>query len=194
MIRRSLSLAVALGAVLGCGQDPAGEAVDGEAQRPPNVVFILADDLGYGDLGLYGSEIIETPHIDSLAAAGVRFTAGYVTAAVCSPSRAGLMTGRYPQRHGYEFNPSGQDYGLSLDETTLAEVMRAAGYATGAVGKWQLGWGDGQTPARPRLRRVLRHAERLDLHRTLRRGGGELESAAAARGARSSDLSRPGSR
>ena len=146
MIRRSLSLVAAVGAVLGCGQDPAGEAAGGEAQRPPNVVFILADDLGYGDLGVYGSDIIETPHIDALAAAGVRFTAGYVTAAVCSPSRAGLMTGRYPQRHGYEFNPSGQDYGLSLDETTLAEVMRTAGYATGAVGKWQLGWGDGKHP------------------------------------------------
>ena len=111
MIRRSLFVAVALGAVLGCGQDTAGEAVDGEAQRPPNVVFILADDLGYGDLGLYGSEIIETPHIDSLAAAGVRFTAGYVTAAVCSPSRAGLMTGRYPQRHGYACTPSCPDDG-----------------------------------------------------------------------------------
>ena len=143
---RVLVVVAAVGAVLGCGQDPAGEAVGGEAQRPPNVVFILADDLGYGDLGVYGSEIIQTPHIDALAAAGVRFDAGYVTAAVCSPSRAGLMTGRYPQRHGYEFNPSGQDYGLSPDETTLAEVMRAAGYATGAIGKWQLGWGDGKHP------------------------------------------------
>ena len=146
MIRRAFFVAAVLGAVLGCGQDPAGEPVGGNEQRPPNVVFILADDLGYGDLGLYGSDIIETPHIDALGAAGVRFEAGYVTAAVCSPSRAGLMTGRYPQRHGYEFNPSGQDYGLSLDETTLAEVMRTAGYATGAVGKWQLGWGAGKHP------------------------------------------------
>ena len=139
---RLLIFSAILAAALGCSQSPASE----QAQRPPNVVFILADDLGYGDLGLYGSEIIDTPHIDALGAAGVRFEAGYVTAAVCSPSRAGLMTGRYPQRHGYEFNPSGRDYGLRLDEATLAEVMRSAGYATGAVGKWQLGWDDGKHP------------------------------------------------
>ena len=131
-------LAAVLAAALACA--PAPEA------RQPNVVFILADDLGYGDLGTYGSTIIETPHIDALAASGVRFEAGYVTAAVCSPSRAGLMTGRYPQRHGYEFNGMGRAFGLSLDEATLAEVMRSAGYATGAVGKWQLGWEGGMHP------------------------------------------------
>ena len=139
---RLLILFAILVAALGCAADPATE----QASRPPNVVFILADDLGYGDVGIYGSEIIDTPNIDELARGGVRFGAGYVTAAVCSPSRAGLMTGRYPQRQGYEFNPSGRDYGLNPDETTLAEVMRSAGYATGAVGKWQLGWGDGKHP------------------------------------------------
>lgn len=142
MPKQPLILTLVLVAALGCAADPATE----QASRPPNVVFILADDLGYGDLGLYGSQIIETPHIDALGVAGVRFEAGYVAAAVCSPSRAGLMTGRYPQRHGYEFNPSGRDYGLRLDETTLAEVMRSAGYATGAVGKWQLGWEGGKHP------------------------------------------------
>lgn len=137
-----LWLLLILAAVLACAQP----AADDPAARPPNVVFILADDLGYGDLGAYGSTIIDTPHIDALAASGVRFEAGYVTAAVCSPSRAGLMTGRYPQRHGYEFNGMGRAFGLSLDETTLAEVMGSAGYATGAVGKWQLGWEGGMHP------------------------------------------------
>ena len=141
-LRRFLILAAALTTTLACAQP----AADDPAARQPNVIFILADDLGYGDLGVYGSTIIDTPNIDALAASGVRFEAGYVTAAVCSPSRAGLMTGRYPQRHGYEFNGMGRAFGLSLDEATLAEVMRSAGYATGAVGKWQLGWEGGMHP------------------------------------------------
>jgi arylsulfatase A-like enzyme len=93
----------------GCGASI--ESEDGvstpDPRRAPNIVLILADDLGYGDLAIYGSTDIETPNIDGLARSGVRFTDGYVTTTVCSPSRAGLMTGRYPQRHGYEFNPSG---------------------------------------------------------------------------------------
>ena len=128
--------------LLGCG----GAGEEQEVPRPPNVVLILADDLGYGDVGAYGSDLIDTPNVDALAVDGVRFTAGYVAAAVCSPSRAGLMTGRYPQRHGYEFNPSGQPYRLRADETTLAEILQGTGYATGAVGKWQLGWEDGAHP------------------------------------------------
>ena len=111
------------------------------AWAQPNVVVILADDLGYGDIGVNGGEIISTPHIDALASRGVRLTQGYVSHPVCSPSRAGLMTGRYQQRHGWEFNPAGrdQDAGVSTDETTLADAMRAAGYRTGLVGKWHLG-------------------------------------------------------
>ena len=132
--------------VLGC----VGPGEEKKAQRPPNIVLILADDLGYGDVGAYGSDVIETPNIDALASGGVRFTAGYVAAAVCSPSRAGLMTGRYPQRQGYEFNPSGQPYRLRAEETTLAEILRSTDYATGAVGKWQLGWEDGAHPPRKR--------------------------------------------
>ena len=81
--------------------------VGGEDQRPANVVLILADDLGYADTSIYGSKSIPTPHIDALAAGGVRFTDAYVTAATCSPSRAGLMSGRYQQRFGFEFNTSG---------------------------------------------------------------------------------------
>lgn len=107
----------------------------------PNIVVILADDLGYGDIGVNGGEVIATPHIDALASRGVRLTQGYVSHPVCSPSRAGLMTGRYQQRHGWEFNPAGRDRaaGMSTEERTLATAMRAAGYRTGLVGKWHLG-------------------------------------------------------
>ena len=107
----------------------------------PNVVLILADDLGYGDVGAYGGEVIATPNIDALAARGVRLTQGYVSHPVCSPSRAGLMSGRYQQRHGWEFNPTDQDglAGMSTDERTLGDVMRDAGYRTGLIGKWHLG-------------------------------------------------------
>jgi arylsulfatase A-like enzyme len=116
--------------------------------RKPNVIVILADDLGYGDTAVYGSRIAKTPNIDALAASGIRFTDGYVTNPVCAPSRAGLMTGRYQQRFGYEFNPLGRDRsgGMSLHEITIAQVMKAAGYATGAIGKWHLGQPAGYYP------------------------------------------------
>ena len=116
--------------------------------RKPDVIVILADDLGYGDTGVYGSKIAKTPNIDALAASGIRFTDGYVTNPVCAPSRAGLMTGRYQQRFGYEFNPVGRDRtgGMSLHEITLAQIMKSAGYATGAIGKWHLGQPAGYYP------------------------------------------------
>jgi arylsulfatase A-like enzyme len=110
--------------------------------RQPNIVFIFADDLGIGDTSVYGSRVIETPNIDALARNGIRFTNGYVSHPVCSPSRAGLMTGRYQQRHGWELNPAGRDAssGMSINERTLADVMKAEGYATGMIGKWHLGY------------------------------------------------------
>ena len=116
--------------------------------RKPDVIVILADDLGYGDTGVYGSKIAKTPNIDALAASGIRFTDAYVTNPVCAPSRAGLMTGRYQQRFGYEFNPVGRDRagGMSLHEITIAQIMKSAGYATGAVGKWHLGQPAGYYP------------------------------------------------
>jgi arylsulfatase A-like enzyme len=110
----------------------------------PNIIVIVADDLGYNGLGCYGCPDIPTPHIDSLAANGIRFTQAYVSCPVCSPTRAGLMTGRYQQRFGHEFNFSkpegaGVKLGLPLTETTMATRLKAAGYATGLVGKWHLG-------------------------------------------------------
>ena len=95
----------------------------------PNVIIIMADDLGWGDIGANGSEIITTPHIDSLADEGVNFTSGYVAAAVCAPSRAALMTGRYQQSFGYEFNPRlRRELGIPVDIETIADRMGALGY------------------------------------------------------------------
>jgi arylsulfatase A len=114
-------------------------AADGAA-APPNVVVILCDDLGYGDLGCYGAPDVPTPRLDRLAADGVRFTDFYVPAPVCTPSRAGLLTGRHPLRVGLlrVLHPH-ENQGLPAAEATLADVLRAAGYATGCFGKWHLG-------------------------------------------------------
>ena len=108
--------------------------------RPPNVVLVYADDLGYGDIGVYGAPRIRTPHIDRLAAAGVRFTDFYVAQAVCSASRTALLTGAYPNRVGIlgALFPT-STIGIAEGETTLAEVLKGRGYATAIYGKWHLG-------------------------------------------------------
>jgi len=118
----------------------AGDALN----RQPNIVILLADDLGYGETGCQGNTQILTPHIDSIAIDGVRFTNGYVTAAFCSASRAGLMTGRYQTRFGYDFNPIGAsnedpNAGLPVTEKTLADTLHDVGYTTALIGKWHLG-------------------------------------------------------
>ena len=104
---------------------------------PPNVVLILADDLGWGDLGSYGNRVIRTPNIDRLAAEGARFTSFYVPTPICAASRAGLMTGRFPGRVGIPWNPPTR---LNKGEVVLASVLKERGYATGMAGKWHLGW------------------------------------------------------
>ncbi|MEQ2005443.1 MAG: sulfatase-like hydrolase/transferase [Limisphaerales bacterium] len=107
--------------------------------RKPNILFIVGDDMGYADVGFHGCKDIPTPHLDALAAAGVRFTSGYVSGPYCSPTRAGLLTGRYQVRFGHEFNPAAGNAGLPLTERTIADRLKAAGYTTGLVGKWHLG-------------------------------------------------------
>ena len=110
---------------------------------PPNVVLILADDLGWGDLGIYGNRLIRTPNIDRLAAEGTRFTTFYVPTPICAASRAGLLTGRFPGRVGIPWNPPDR---LNSGEVVIASVLRARGYATGMVGKWHLGWDQAEMP------------------------------------------------
>src|SRR5262245_4646527 len=113
------------------------------AAEKPNIIVIVGDDMGFADVGFQGSKDIPTPNLDSLAKAGTKFTNGYVSGPYCSPTRAGLLTGRYQTRFGHEFNGgAGPEIGLPLTETTLADRLKAAGYATGWVGKWHIGDAD----------------------------------------------------
>lgn len=122
---------------------PGVVAADPAAAGKPNVIVLVADDLGYADVGFHGSKDVPTPHLDALARSGIVCTSGYVSHPFCSPTRAGLLTGRYQQRFGHENNPKwlpdNRRVGLPLTEVTLADAMRQAGYRTGAVGKWHLG-------------------------------------------------------
>ena len=136
--------------VLACGLLVSGLLVSGvQAADKPNIVIFYGDDLGWGELGCQGSKDIPTPNIDSLAKNGVRFAQGYVAATYCSPSRAGLMTGKYPTRFGHEFNSvASKTTGLSLKETTLADRLKGLGYSTICIGKWHLGAGPDHRPTK----------------------------------------------
>lgn len=113
-----------------------------ESSTSPNIVLIISDDAGYADFGFQGSKIIETPNIDAIAKSGVTFTRGYVSAPVCAPSRAGLLTGRYQQRFSFERNLTTKEdlnRGIAQSEKTMGDHFKALGYRTAAIGKWHLG-------------------------------------------------------
>ncbi|MGH8248384.1 MAG: sulfatase-like hydrolase/transferase, partial [Gammaproteobacteria bacterium] len=121
--------------------------------RPPNIIVIMADDLGYGDLGCYGHPSIRTPNLDRMAAEGMRFTDFYSSAPVCTPSRAGLMTGRLPVRSGMTSDTRRVLFpdsagGLQQNEITIARALKDRGYATACIGKWHLGHLPQYLPAR----------------------------------------------
>ncbi len=126
--------------------------------RPPNIILIVADDLGYGDLACYGNTVVRTPHLDRMASEGVRFTDFAVSWPACTPSRSSILTGRYPQRNGlydmirnnevnWKFQFDEENYatspemtlGLDLREITIGQALQRAGYATGIIGKWDSG-------------------------------------------------------
>jgi len=116
-------------------------------RRPPNIVVVMADDMGWGDIGANGANLIKTPNIDRLAAQGIRLTSFYAGANVCTPSRAALLTGRYAIRSGMQHVVMPHsDFGLPQSEYTIAEMLRDAGYSTGMVGKWHLGHRDEHWP------------------------------------------------
>lgn len=135
---RILIVVLTLSGLVACQQNS-------EPASPPNLIVILTDDQGWGDVGFNGCTDIQTPHLDALAASGVVFTQGYVSHPYCSPSRAGLLTGKYQQHFGHENNPGYPAFedevpdGLPLSEALLSNVLKDLGYSTAAIGKWHLG-------------------------------------------------------
>ncbi len=141
------------------------------APTPPNIVLIVADDLGYGDLGCYGSKVSKTPHIDKLAGSGMRFTDFHSGGAMCSPTRASILTGQYPQRFGAMFDGAlsagdGGHCGLPLEAITIAERFQEVGYASACIGKWHLGY---EHPFLP-------NEQGFDLFRGLQSGDGDFHT------------------
>jgi len=143
------TVATAVAATLMSSELARAEGVGARDGARPNIIVILADDLGYGDLGVQGGRDVMTPNIDRLAAGGVRMTDFYANHPVCAPSRAAMMLGKYQHRFGFEHNPSRDRppaYGLPTGEQTLPERLKARGYATAMFGKWHLGWNPNSTP------------------------------------------------
>lgn len=144
-MKNILFLSATLLFLLSCATDK--KETGGMNNKRPNIVIILCDDLGYGDLGCFGAEDIETPNIDKMAREGIRFTEFYSASPVCSPSRAALLTGRMPQRMGINSVFFPESYtGLPVEEITLADILKKEGYATGIIGKWHLGHRDQYLP------------------------------------------------
>jgi arylsulfatase A-like enzyme len=143
-------MSVAVAATLPTAEQPGGGGrLLAAESRPPNVILIVADDQGSMDLGCYGAKDLHTPHLDALAARGVRFTQFYSAAPVCSPSRAGTLTGRWPVRAGVPSNCAsqrGQAGAMPASEVTMAEMFQAAGYATAQIGKWHVGYTPESSP------------------------------------------------
>jgi len=135
-------MATLLIAAVGIGA-PVAAGESGLKGSPPNLVIVLTDDQGYADVGFHGCKDIPTPHLDSIASNGVHFPNGYVSYPICSPSRAGILTGRYGQRFGYERNPAWEPdeptFGVPLSETMLPAALGKVGYQSGIIGKWHLG-------------------------------------------------------
>ena len=148
---RNTAIALVLASLLAAAQPAFSARAGGPAQpagpRPPNIVIIFADDLGYGDLSVYGHPTIRTPRLDRLAAEGLKLTSFYAAEPVCSASRYSLLTGRYSARAGITgaLMPDSKD-GLAAGETTIADLLKSAGYRTGIVGKWHLGHRPGLFP------------------------------------------------
>ena len=138
------ALCILCGALVACSQKPdsnihtLSEVTAAQATKP-NVLFILADDAGYADFGFMGSKDMLTPNLDALAADGMVLTDAHVSGSVCSPSRAGILTGRYQQRFGHENNSPPAGFGMAPDEVTIADVMKSQGYKTAVFGKWHVG-------------------------------------------------------
>src|SRR5260221_2124569 len=140
-MRRPPVLLAAL--LLGASARAGAQRPSAQAARTPNVVLVLMDDLAYGDLGSYGAPDVRTPNVDRLAHDGVRLTDAYANGAVCTPTRAALISGRYQQRVGLEWVLAGaadQERGLPVTGTSLPALLKTNGYATGLLGKWHLGW------------------------------------------------------
>ena len=153
-MRKILSCIIVVSCVFSCRDNPKKEVA--ESNDPPNVLLLIADDLGYSDLGSYGSSFYDTPNLDALAETSVKFTNGYANCPVCSPSRAAIQTGKFPVRTGVTDWIKGRkafqgttpndrwivpdtDFEMKLEENTIAENLKSVGYSTAFVGKWHLG-------------------------------------------------------
>lgn len=145
MIRPGIAAALllALAACTGTGTGSGPQQAQASAERPPNIIIFYADDLGYGDLGSYGAEGLPTPNVDRLAEQGVRFTDAHAAAATCTPSRYALLTGEYGFRSRAEILPGDAPLLIRPEKYTIADMLHDQGYATGVIGKWHLGLGDG---------------------------------------------------